>query len=246
MPFDRDVFFDLIKTKPFGGEFTQQQVDGMNAILDVWEMEYEESVDDLRWLANPLAQGYHETGGEMWPVEEYGKGEGMEYGKPDPETKQTYYGRGYIQITWRDNYARADDELGLTKDTGMEWHAERALEADIAAQTLFRGMMEGWFRKSGSPATPNTLAKYFNATTNDVFGAREIVNGDKNKVPSWSNGVSIGNLIKGYHENFLAALEASYVDVLEPEPEVPVVLITVIAPPGVRVEVKVLQDGEGL
>ena len=28
-------------------------------------------------------------------------------------------------------------------------------------------------------------------------------------MPSWSGGVSIGNLIKGYHIQFLSALEAS-------------------------------------
>lgn len=241
MPFDRETFFNLVRQKPFNGKLAQQQVDGMNAILGAWEADFEGQ--DLRWLANPLAQTYHETGGAMWPIEEYKKGEGQPYGKKDPETGQTYYGRGYVQITWRENYARADSELGLTKDTGMEWHAERALDSTIAADTMFQGMMAGWFRKSGSPATPNTLMKYFNTTTNDVYNAREIINGDKSKVPSWSNGVSIGNLIVGYHNNFLAALEASYSEDIAPAPdEEPVVLVTIIAPPGVKIEVKVLQD----
>jgi len=36
---------------------------------------------------------------EMQPIEEYGKGKGMKYGSPDPETGQTYYGRGFVQTT---------------------------------------------------------------------------------------------------------------------------------------------------
>jgi hypothetical protein len=94
-----------------------------------------------------------------------------------------------------------------------EWHADNQLRPDIAAATLYRGLNEGWFRKSGG--TPNDMAKYFNATTDDPYTAREAVNGDKSKVPPWSKGVSIGNLIKGYHADFLAALQAS-AEVAEP------------------------------
>jgi hypothetical protein len=35
----------------------------------------------------------------MQPIEEYGKGRGMPYGKPDPTTGQVYYGRGFVQLT---------------------------------------------------------------------------------------------------------------------------------------------------
>jgi hypothetical protein len=107
--FDRDVFFGAVRGSLFHGSMTQRQVDGMNAILDAWE-ENPRS-DDLRWLAYPLATTAHETGFAMWPIEEYGRGEGMSYGQQDPETGQTYYGRGFVQLTWRENYARADKEL---------------------------------------------------------------------------------------------------------------------------------------
>lgn len=225
--FDRQIFFDAVRGAPFSGSLKQSQVDGMNAILDAWERDYEGS--DLRWLAYPLATTYHETAQEMWPIEEYGKGSGASYGKPDPTTGQTYYGRGFVQLTWRENYARADKELGLTDERSCEWHAENALDLDIASAVLFRGMMEGWFR-TNKDGNPETLQRYFSDTRDDPFGAREIINGDKNKVPSWSNGVSIGNLIKGYHNDFLKALNAAYTAAVpEPEP-VPaeVTLITII------------------
>ena len=126
--FNRDVFFNAVRGSLFHGGMTQPQVDGMNAILDAWE-ENPRS-DNLRHLAYPLATTAHETGFTMQPIEEYGKGQGMEYGKKDPETGQTYYGRGYVQLTWRDNYARADKELGFEGDESCEWHAENALDPE--------------------------------------------------------------------------------------------------------------------
>ena len=213
--FDHDRYFDSVRDCLFGGSLSQEQVDGQKAILAVFERDHNEW--DWRWLAYALATTAHETGFEMMPIEEYGKGEGMEYGKKDPETGQTYYGRGFVQLTWRDNYAKADREIGLgtTKDdpTSCEWHAENALDPAIAAQIMFEGMVEGWFRSG------HDFDRYFNDSGSDPYGAREIINGDKSKVPSWSNGVSIGNLIKGYYNDFLAALHAS----AEEEEEIPVV-----------------------
>jgi hypothetical protein len=199
---------------------TQQQVDGMNAILEAWEVN--PWSDNLRHLSYPLATTAHETGFTMWPIEEYGKGSGKEYGKPDPETGQTYYGRGYVQLTWRDNYARADQELNFQNIDSLEWHAERALDHFVAAQVMFQGMTEGWFRSDNEGC--QDLDRYFNEGTDDSYGAREIINGDKHIVPSWSGGVSIGNLIKGYHVHFLAALEAA----CQPAPQVGKVYIKTI------------------
>ncbi|RPI37330.1 MAG: hypothetical protein EHM67_11875 [Hyphomicrobiaceae bacterium] len=237
--FDREIYFDNVRKTLFGGKLTQQQVDGQNAILDEWERHA--MSDDLRHLAYPLATTKHETASTMWPIEEYGKGEGSSYGIPDPETGQTYYGRGYVQLTWRDNYAKATSKLDLTGDDDLEWHAERALDPQIAADVMFRGMAEGWFR-TASDGKPETLVKYFNETRDDPYQAREIINGDKHIVPEWSDGVSIGNLVAGYHENFLAALVASIVRQPEPEPVKPIV-IRLAVPEGVEVEVMTMPRG---
>ena len=116
MPFNRKVFFDAVRGSLFHGGMTQQQVDGMNAILAAWEKNPRS--DNLRRLSYPLATTAHETGFTMQPIKEYGEGEGMEYGKEDPETEQAYFGRGYVQLTWKDNYIRADEELGLRPHQG--------------------------------------------------------------------------------------------------------------------------------
>ena len=217
--FDRKIYFDMVRPM-FGGALSQGQVDGQNFILTAWEKH--PISDDLRHLAYPLATTKHETASTMLPIEEYGRGKGHVYGKVDPETGQTYYGRGFVQLTWRDNYRKASDKLGLEGEDDLEWHAEKALDPLIAARIMFRGMEEGWFRTGGGK--PETLRRYFDDDTDDAFGAREIINGDKKRVPDWSGGKSIGTLIADFHESFLAALVASFVEVVEPPPveEVPV------------------------
>lgn len=215
--FDRTIYFDSVRSRLFSGKLTQQQVDGQNHILDVWERFHTDW--DMRWLAYALATTKHETASTMWPIEEYGKGQGMPYGKPDPETKQTYYGRGLVQLTWRDNYQRATNELDLGGKDDLVWHPEQALDPDLASAIMFQGMSAGWFRSDSKGK--QTLDRYFNAATDDPFNARDIINGDKKTVPSWSNGLNIGTLIKDYHEKFFAALKASKVDSGKPVPPPP-------------------------
>ena len=203
--FNRKKYFDAVRATVFGGKLTQQQVDGQNYILSVWEntaMDWE-----LRWLAYALATTMHETASTMWPIAEYGKGKGQPYGVPDPETKQTYYGRGFVQLTWRENYARADKELGFTGTRSCEYYAENALRAPAASAIMFQGMHAGWFR--GDSKGRHTFERYFDDDTDDPYNAREIVNGDKNTKPSWAKGATIAELIGVYYEGFLNALERS-------------------------------------
>jgi hypothetical protein len=209
------MFFESVRQSLFSGKLNQGQVDGMEAILEAWEEDF--SLWDLRWLAYCLATTYHETSQEMLPIEEYGHGEGQPYGVLDPETGCAYYGRGYVQLTWRENYAKADKEIGLTGSSSCEWYAENALDPEYAAEIMFVGMSDGWFRSDDEG--PETLARYFNDTRDDPYGAREIINGDKHIVPSWSNGVSIGNLIAGYHKKFQTAVQNAYMDDILPPPK---------------------------
>ncbi len=236
MSFDEKTYFDLVRQSLFGGELNQGQVNGQKFILASWTRA---TTTDLRWLAYALATTKHETASTMLPIEEYGKGKGMPYGKPDPETKQVYFGRGFVQLTWRDNYSKATVKLGLTGPDDLVWYADRALNPDIAADIMFIGMAEGWFR--GDSKGRQTLLRYFDDDTNDSYGAREIINGDKHIVPSWAGGKSIGNLIADYHEDFLDAVTAAHVpDEVPtlPEPEPLVVTVRITVPPGVVVRVE--------
>lgn len=211
MRYDRKTFFDAIRAKPFNGRLSQQQVDGMGFKLDVWESHH--GNEDVRWLAYALATSMHETASTMWPVEEYGKGAGQPYGKVVPETGYAYYGRGDVQLTWDYNYKTATARLSLSGDNDLYWHPDKALDAKISADVMYMGMISGWFR------SPNKLETFFNATRDDAYNARDIINGDKKTVPSWSNGVSIGNLIAGYYGDFLKALKAAATDEPDPQPQ---------------------------
>jgi len=209
--FDRKTYFDMVRDSLFMGKITQQQVDGQDFILDTWEDT--RPGHDIRWLSYELATTIHETASTMWPIEEYGKGKGQPYGVPDPKTGEAYYGRGFVQLTWIDNYRKMTPIIvPFFSATAIDLvqNPSQALIPEIAAAIMFEGMERGSFRKG------QTLARYFDEDTDDPFGAREIINGDKKSVPSWSNGVSIGNLIKGYHEKFLSALKASQTAVVPP------------------------------
>lgn len=244
LKFDRDIYYKNVRPL-FGNKLTSEQVIGQNALLDMWEKT--PTSDDPRHFAYMLATTKHETASTMMPIEEYGRGKGKPYSKVDPQTGQAYWGRGYCQLTWRDNYATATKKLGLTGEDDLEWHADRALEPAIAALVMARGMDEGWFR-IGNNGKPQTLLRYFSLDTDDPYGAREIINGDKHIVPTWSNGVSIGKLIANYHKGFHGALMAAVIvePAPEPEPEPPQavsITITVTVPIGTKVIVKETPDG---
>jgi len=139
--FDRNVYFAAVRNELFGGALTQQQVDGQNVILGLWEGgQTGTPMDDLRWLAYMLATVYHECATKMWPVTEYGSQDYLEGKEYFP-----YVGRGFVQLTWEDNYRTMSSMLGLIDDRDLVEHPEVALDSLIAARVMFRGMAEGFF-----------------------------------------------------------------------------------------------------
>ena len=180
---NRDVFFGQIRG--LFGRISQSQVDGLNSLLD--------AVGGclINEAAYMLATAYHETARTMQPIEEYGKGRGKDYGKrlkmsrkPYSDTLPLYYGRGYVQLTWYENYEKAGKKVGvdLLNEPGF------ALSAPIAAKIMRDGMLEGWF-------TGKKLSDYVGLRTADYVGARRII-----------NGTDKANLIAGYAVAFELAL----------------------------------------
>lgn len=200
MRFDREIFFDNVRATLFDGSLNQEQVDGLEMVLGAWERYRFDQ--DMRFLSYELATDFHETAATMQPIEEYGKGEGHTYGNVDPETGQAYYGRGLVQLTWRENYARADHEILslFAIDVGMEWDADKALNPRVATGVMFLGMEQGWF-------TGRKLSDYFNDEKDDPVNARQIINGNDRD-----------ELIAGYHADFLAALSLSQTSEPVPAP----------------------------
>jgi hypothetical protein len=188
---DRDLFFDAVREELFGGALQQIQVDGMSVILGVWAYQVGGTpMSDERWLAYMLATTFHETATRMWPIQEYGD-ESYLQGKP----YYPYVGRGFVQLTWEENYRYASTALALVDERDMVAHPNMALDSLIATRVLFRGMGEGWF-------TQRKLGDYFNADTDDPLNARQIINGNDDD-----------ELIRGYHDTFLKAIKDATVEV---------------------------------
>jgi putative chitinase len=172
MGIHRSYFFDNLKFYLFKS-YTQDQVDGLNVFLDWYDSDANPPIPDRyhlgdRELAYILATTYHETAATMQPIAEYGKGKGMKYGTPDPATGQTYYGRGYVQLTWKENYARQDQKLDMKGR--LVATADLALDPDVALQVIIGGMVDGDF-------TGKKLGQFFTDTVTDWYNARTIVNG---------------------------------------------------------------------
>ncbi|TXH73213.1 MAG: hypothetical protein E6Q85_05930 [Thiothrix sp.] len=158
---DKKIFFDCVRNYPSNGKLSKRQVQGMETILNEWQ---QRQLQDIRWLGYILATAYHETAFTMEPIDEYGKGYGREYGIPDPETGQVYYGRGFVQVTWKANYLRFSELLGID----LLSQPELALEQSVATSILFEGMINGLF-------TGKALRHYFREDS-DWYNARRIVN----------------------------------------------------------------------
>jgi hypothetical protein len=189
--FDRDIYFDNVRDSLFEGALTQQQVDGQAIMLALFESRYTGTpMNDLRWLAYCLATVYHECATKMWPVVEYGSQSYLQ-----SKSYYPYIGRGFVQLTWEDNYRSASAALGLIDDRDLVDHPELALDSLIAARIMFRGMAEGWF-------TGKKLGQYFNDNIDDPKNARQIINGNDDDT-----------LIAGYHNEFLGALRKAHIEI---------------------------------
>ena len=185
---DRGIFF--IQIRSLFGRMSQSQVEGLNSLLD--------AVGGclINEAAYMLATAYHETAHTMQPIEEYGKGRGRDYGKrlkmsrkPYSDTLPLYYGRGYVQLTWYENY----DKAGRLLKLDLLRQPELALQADVAAKIMREGMFDGWF-------TGKKLGEYIGLRTAEYVSARRII-----------NGMDKAQLIAGYAVVFELALRKAKV-----------------------------------
>lgn len=196
-------FFDGVRPI-FGNKLTSGQVDGLTRIVTyAYEQGY--SITETAFM---LGQIKHETADWMWPIREgarrfgpnytdqqsiravtqiYNKGIiKTNYALPAGPYKQSYYGRGLIQITWYDNYRKFSilldkPELVSQPDLALDWK----ISLDIA----FIGCRDGVF-------TGKSMSDY--KFPQDFAAARAIVNGDVKKN---------GELCAKYSRAFLEALK---------------------------------------
>jgi len=173
------AFQNRLKSYNLYANVNKYQLRGMLAIIN--EFEANKLLTDKRWLAYMLATVYHETAKTFEPIEEYGHGAGRLYGKkikqnlkPYESPNKLYYGRGFVQLTWYENY----DKFGKFLKIDLLNYPELALKLDISIDILFKGMTQGLF-------TGVNLARYFNDQREDWVNARKIINGlDKAEIIS--------------------------------------------------------------
>ena len=197
MSINRPFFFDHVRGPLFGGKLTPGQVGGMTAILDLWEAE--KGPQDDRWLAYMLATAFHETATTMRPIKEFGGAayynklygpqgsnptRARAHGNTEPGDGAKYCGRGYVQLTWKNNYK------AMSTVTGADLVAdpERAMEPAIAGKIMSHGMRKGSF-------TGKKLADYFSGAKSDWVNARRII-----------NGLDRAQLVANYAKVFYAAI----------------------------------------
>lgn len=176
----RKAFFDVIRREFYPSGLSQAQVDNINLIIDAFA-----PFNNLHWTAYALATAYHETATTLEPIEEYGKGKGRAYGKA--ENGKIYYGRGFVQLTWLDNYLTFARRLNID----LAKNPELALQADIAAQIMVLGMTKGLFTGVGLDDLTHSDG------TLDYLHARKVI-----------NGMDKAALIAGYAGQFCTALTA--------------------------------------
>lgn len=111
-----------------------------------------------------LATAYWETARTMKPVmEAYWLSENW---RKKNLRYYPWHGRGYVQLTWEDNYKRAARELGIPFDK----NPKLALQPKPASKVLVMGSMKGWF-------TGKKIGDYVTLQKSDFRGARRVING---------------------------------------------------------------------
>jgi putative chitinase len=170
---DPQAFFDSVRESGvLGGTLKPDQVKGLEAVLGAAKA----ASWPLAFTAYALATAGHETAHTMQPVREAfwlsenWRRANLRY--------YPFYGRGYVQLTWKANYQKADRELDL--GGSLNSNLDLAMDPDIAAKIMVKGMQEGWFTgdKSGRR---HTLVRHLPAdgaaSAAQFISARRIING---------------------------------------------------------------------
>jgi hypothetical protein len=129
-------------------------------------------------IAYVLATIKYETANTFSPIAEVGKGSGQPYGQkvkmgggpghriPYDTPDKLYYGRGYLQIAWYENYESLGKLLGVDLLNYPDLALDPEISYRIATAAMFGGLITGV-----------SLNKYINNTQIDYVNARKVLNG---------------------------------------------------------------------
>lgn len=177
--FDNDKFLQEYENK--FGPMKKELAKAIVFLLEKIEADQRFSVNpvDRYKIAYCLATFKWETAHTLEPIDEYGSddyfnrryGPQTSTGKRLGNTKDgdgaKFHGRGYVQLTGRNNYEKAGNFFGLN----LTDDPEKVKESDLAYEIAVEGMSQGWF-------TGKRLSQFMKpGLTPDYEGARTIVNG---------------------------------------------------------------------
>jgi len=169
MQFDRKVFFDLYRDT--FGKLSHDQVDGLGFLLSFFEQQ--RAYDDLLLpqIAYMLATTKHETASTFQPISERGRRDYFRkydgrFGNVRAGDGWQYRGRGYVQLTFYDNYDKMGDIIGVD----LIAEPDLCLQPEIAADIMLEGFIRGSFTGVG-------LKRYINHNQRDYYHARKVING---------------------------------------------------------------------
>lgn len=123
------------------------------------------------WTMKPIREyGGSKYFHNMYDIEGNRPAKARELGNLNPGDGVKFHGRGYVQITGRNNYIRAKRETGVDVVT----NPDDVMKPELAAKILVVGMIEGWF-------TGRKLGHYITLQKSDFENARRIINGTDRK-----------------------------------------------------------------
>lgn len=162
---NRKIFFDGYRSRlDSNRKLDQSEVNALDSFLNF----VDSSFNDLtvpQW-AYVFATTFHETKATFLPVREA-------YWIPNAEAWRKknlryypYYGRGFVQITWKDNYSK------FTKLMGIDFVNTPDLVMDLtnAFHIMLYGFIHGSF-------TGKKITYYINNESKDYKNARRCING---------------------------------------------------------------------
>jgi hypothetical protein len=133
-------------------------------IRAIWNECIAQGLDLASQIAYVLATTEWETGRAFQPVKEaYWKSEAWRQANL---RYFPYYGRGYVQLTWEQNYRVYGEKLGLD----LVNNPDLALEPENALFILIDGFKTGSF-------TGKKITDYINDQDTDYYNARRVING---------------------------------------------------------------------
>lgn len=161
------------------------------------------TLDEMAYI---LATTYHETSFRMKPIQEMG---GNAYLKG--KAYYPFFGRGYVQLTWKYNYEKAGKILGVD----FVKNPEKLLDSKYAVPIAIIGMKEGWFTGKKLKDYIDNIEETYEEDLREYSNSRKIINGlDK--------AVTIGKYAMDYRDA-LHASGYSGTPVVTPQDHVPVV-----------------------